>query len=152
MELGFTGISGENPMKKITNIGAVDITYKWKPVRYNTYKSVTFQNELYYSRAMLDSSTVNAIGFYSLLNVQIAKRWFLAGRFDYSNNPYSAQFVQQSGSLTLGWYATEFQKIEIEGKYSKINEALPENKNEKNFAQAYLRWIFAIGSHGAHQY
>jgi len=152
LELGLTGMQGENLSKKITNIGAVDLTYKWKPVRYNTYKSVTFQNELYYSQAMLDSSTVNAIGFYSMLNIQVAKRWFLAGRFDYSNTPYSAQFVQQSGSLTLGWYATEFQKIEIEGKYTTMNEALPENHNEKNFEMAYLRWIFVIGTHGAHQY
>ncbi|MFH1005822.1 MAG: hypothetical protein V1781_10105 [Bacteroidota bacterium] len=152
LELGLSGMTGENPMKKITNIGAIDITYKWKPVRYNTYRSVTFQNELYYSQAMLDSNTVNALGFYSLLNVQVAKRWFLSGRFDYSNNPYSAQFVQQSGSLTLGWYATEFQKIEIEGKYTTMNESLPENNNEKFFVQAYLRWIFVIGTHGAHQY
>ncbi len=152
LELGLTGIQGENLARKITNIGAVDLTYKWKPVRYNTYKSVTFQNELYYSNSMLDSSTVNAIGFYSLLNVQVAQRWFLAGRFDYSNSPYSAQFVQESGSLTLGWYATEFQKIEVEGKYTTMNESLPENKNEKNFFMGYLRWIFVIGSHGAHQY
>ena len=152
LELGLTGMTGENLLKKITNIGAVDLTYKWKPVRYNTYKSVTFQNEFYYSQATLDSSTMNALGFYSLLNIQVAKRWFLAGRFDYSNNPYSAQFVQESGSMTLGWYATEFQKIELEGKYTTMNEALPENNNEKNFVQAYLRWIFVIGTHGAHQY
>ena len=152
LELGLSGMSGENLAKNITNIGAVDLTYKWKPIQYNTYKSVTFQNEFYYSTAILDSSTVKALGFYSLLNVQVAKRWFLAGRFDYSNNPYSAQFVQESGSLTLGWYATEFQKIEVEGKYTAMNEALPENDNEKNFMQAYLRWIFVIGSHGAHQY
>jgi hypothetical protein len=152
LELGLSGIAGENLVQKMTSIGAVDVTYKWKPIRYNTYKSVTFQNELYYSQAIFDTSTINAIGFYSLLNVQVAKRYFLAGRFDYSNRPNSAQFVQQSGSLTLGWYATEFQKIELEGKYTTMNEALPENNNEKNFVQAYLRWIFVIGSHGAHQY
>ena len=152
LELGLSGMTGENLMKKITNIGAIDLTYKWKPIRYNTYKSVTFQNELYYSQAALDSSTVNAIGFYSLLNVQIAKRSFLAGRFDYSNNPYSAKFVQESGSLTLGFLATEFQKIEIEGKYTTMNTALAENDNQKKFVSAYLRWIFVIGSHGAHTY
>jgi hypothetical protein len=152
LELGLSGITGENLERKKTDVGAVDLTYKWKPVRYNTYKSVTFQNELYYSHAMLNSKTVNAIGFYSLLNVQVAKRSFLAGRFDYSNAPNSAQFVQESGSLTTGWYLTEFQKIEIEGKYTTMNEALSENSYEKEFVQAYLRWIFVIGSHGAHQY
>lgn len=152
LELGLSGITGENLFKKITNIGAVDLTYKWKPVRYNTYKSVTFQNEFYYSQATLDSSIVNAIGFYSLLTVQITKRGFLAGRFDYSNNPYSALFVQESGSLTLGFLATEFQKIELEGKYTSMNMELPENDNQKNFVTAYLRWIFVIGTHGAHTY
>jgi hypothetical protein len=152
LELGLSDVSGENLLRKITNVSAVDLTYKWKPIRYNTYKSVTFQNEFYYSQAMLDSGKVNAIGFYSLLNVQIAKRTFIAGRYDYSNRPNSAQFVQQSGSVTWGWYATEFQKIEVEGKYTTMNERLPENNDEKNCVMGYLRWIFVIGTHGAHQY
>ena len=152
LELGLTGISGENPSQKITNIGAVDLTYKWKPVQFNTYRSFTFQNEFYYSRAMLDTNTVKAIGFYSLVNLQVAKRCFLSGRFDYTNDPFSALFVQQSGTFTLGFYATEFQKIEIEGKYTTMNRALAENNYEKNFWLGYLRWIFVIGSHGAHKY
>ncbi len=152
LEFGLTGIQGENLLKKTTNIGAIDFTYKWKPVRYNTYKSITFQNELYYSHASLDSTKVNAFGFYSLLNVQIAKRSFLSGRFDYSNTPNSASFVQKSGTITFGWLATEFQKIELEAKYTTMNEALIENNNQKQFAQANLRWIFVIGSHGAHKY
>lgn len=152
LELGLTAMTGENLLKKTTSIGALDLTYKWKPIRYNTYKSVTFQNELYYSQAIFDSSEINAIGFYSLLNVQVAQRWFLAGRFDYSNNPYSAKFVQQSGALSLGWYATEFQKIELEAKYTTLNEKLPENRYEEKFVMAYLRWIFVIGTHGAHTY
>ncbi len=152
LELGLSAITGENLMKKTTNIGALDLTYKWKPIRYNTYKSVTFQNELYYSQAMLDSSKVNAIGFYSMLSVQVAERWFLAGRFDYSNSPYSVKFVQESGCVTLGWHATEFQKIELEGKYTSMNQGLIENNYAKKFVMAYLRWIFIIGTHGAHTY
>ena len=95
---------------------------------------------------------LNTVLIHFLLNVQIAKRYFLAGRIDYTNSPYYAKFIQKSGTITLGWYATEFQKIEIEAKYTNTNEALAENNNEQDFAQAYLRWIFVIGSHGAHQY
>ncbi len=152
VELGLSGINGENQFGKTSNIYSVDLTYKWKPVQYNTYKSVTFQNEIYFSQAEKDSSTINAKGFYSMLNYQLAKRFFLVGRYDYSNTPYSNTYVQQSGSLTLGWYATEFQKIEIEGKYTSVNEAVEEFANDKSFGQAYLRWIFIIGSHGAHMY
>ena len=153
IELGFTGATGENVLGKVTNIGAVDFTYKWKPVQFNTYKQFTFQNEFYYSHAQqVNNTIVNALGFYSMIYTQVAKRTFLAGRFDYSNSPFSNTFVQKSGSLTLGWEATEFQKIEIEGKYTTMNQPLPEYNNEKNFASAYLRWIFVIGSHGAHRY
>ena len=152
LELGMTGMNGENHTGHFTNILALDLTYKWKPVQFNTYQSVTFQNEFYFSHAKLDSNTIRSLGLYSMLNVQIAKRLFVAGRYDYSNAPYSETTIQQSGTLTLGWYATEFQKIEIEGKYTTINEPIEEYSYEDHFAQAYLRWIFVIGSHGAHKY
>lgn len=152
LELGLSGVNGENQFGKTSNIYSVDLTYKWKPVQFNTYKSVTFQNEIYFSNAHLDSTTVNAKGFYSLLSYQLAKRLFLVGRYDYSNTPTSNTYVQQSGSVTLGWYATEFQKIEIAGKYTSVNEPVEGFASEKNFVQGYLRWIFIIGSHGAHQY
>jgi len=152
LEFGLTGISGANVSEHTTNIGAVDLTYKWKPVRLNTYKSVTFQNEFYYSQSTFDSTKVNAVGLYSLLTWQIGKRWFLSGRYDYTNKPTSAQFVEQAVSATLGWYATEFQKIELQGKFTSVNEPDEENNFKKQFTQVLLRWIFVIGSHGAHQY
>ena len=152
LELGLSGISGVNSTDHTTNIGAVDLTFKWKPVKFNTYKSFTFQNELYYSHATFDSTAVKSIGFYSMLSFQFAKRWFLTTRYDYTNLPQSAQFVEQAGSATIGWYATEFQKIELQGKFTAANEEDIENNFEKNFSQVFLRWIFVIGSHGAHQY
>ena len=152
LEFGLTGISGVNNTEHTTNIGAVDLTYKWKPVKYNTYRSFTFQNELYYSHANFDSTSVNAIGLYSLINLQVSKRWFVTARFDYTNKPSSAQFVEKAVSATIGWYATEFQKIELQGKTTSANESDEENNFEKNFSQIFLRWIFVIGTHGAHQY
>ncbi len=152
LEFGFTGISGANYTEHFTTIGAVDLTYKWKPVRYNTYQSFTFQNEFYYSHAKFYGNTVNAIGWYSLINRQVSKRWFVTARYDYTNQPYSAQFVEQAASATFGWYATEFQKIELQGKTTFVNREDPENNFEKKFNQVFLRWIFVIGTHGAHQY
>ncbi len=153
IEFGLTGSTGENLAGKRTNIGALDFTYKWKPVQFNTYKQFTFQNEFYYSHAQqVGNNIVNALGFYSMIYTQIGKRTFLTGMFDYSNAPTSNTFVQKSGSITLGWEATEFQKIEIEAKYTTMNQAEAEYNFEKNFTTAFLRWIFVIGSHGAHRY
>jgi hypothetical protein len=47
--------------------------------------------------------------------------------------------------LTAGWYATEFSKLEFETKTTDDNI-------DKRYYQAWLRWIFVIGAHGAHQY
>ena len=152
LEFGLTGISGPNVSNKITSIAAADLTYKWKPVKFNTYKSVTFQNEFYYSHTPYLTKSVNSIGFYSMLLMQISKRTFLTGRYDYTNKPTSNKFVEEAGSLTVGWYLTEFQKIELQVKNTSANSEEIENNFKKNFNQAFIRWIFVIGLHGAHKY
>jgi len=152
LELGLTGISGVNSTEHTTNIFAADLTYKWKPVKYNTYKAFTFQNEFYMSNADFDTSTVKSLGWYSMINMQVSKRTFVTVRYDYSNKPTSAQFVEQAESATLGWYATEFQIIELEGKATQANEPDELDNFEKNYYTVLLRWIFVIGTHGAHQY
>jgi hypothetical protein len=146
LEVGFTGITGDNFFDLRTNIGAMDLTYKWKPVQFNTYKSFTWQSEAYFSNASISGDkTVNSFGMYSFINFQFSKRLFFTGMYSYSNKPYSSGTVENSYSATLGWYATEFQKLEIEGKTTSSNI-------EKTQNQVSLRWIFVIGTHGAHQY
>ncbi len=159
LELGLTGITGQNDSAYTTVIGALDLTYKWKPLQYNTYKSVVVQSEMFISRAKyrdlsslatlpaatIGDDNVKSWGMYAFLTYQIEKRWFLTGRFDYSNFPFSNSLVERGYSATLGWYATEFQKIEVEAKTTTSNF-------RDQFQQAMLRWIFVIGAHGAHAY
>jgi hypothetical protein len=146
LELGFTGITGPNDSSRITNIAAADITYKWKPLQLNTYKSLTWQSEFFYSnKQFAENKAWTSFGLYSFLEYQIAKRWFLTGRYDYAQLPVDKSYVEQGFSFTTGWLATEFQKIELQAKFTHVN------KND-DYAQAWLRWIFVIGAHGAHQY
>jgi hypothetical protein len=145
-ELGLTGITGPNDSSRITNIAAGDFTYKWKPVKMNTYKSLTWQSEIYYSSAAYTPTvSKRSFGLYSFVNYQVAKRWFLTGRYDYAQKPYDKSITEQAYSLTAGWTATEFSKIELEAKTTDTNV-------QSRFYQAWLRWIFIIGAHGAHQY
>jgi len=146
LELGFSGVTGPNDSSLTTNIGAADLTYKWKPVQLNTYHSITWQSEFFYSNKDVGENVmVNSYGLYSFIRYQIAKRWFLTGRFDYAEKPYNNTIHENAFSLTAGWEATEFQKIEFEAKTTDENDAA-------RFYQAWLRWIFVIGAHGAHQY
>jgi hypothetical protein len=82
---------------------------------------------------------------YSFIQYQLAKRWFLTGRYDYAQKPFNRSVVEQAYSLTAGWYATEFSKMEIEGKTTDESVG-------SRYYQVWMRWIFVIGTHGAHQY
>jgi hypothetical protein len=127
-------------------MATADLTYKWKPVQMNTYKSLTWQSEFYYSNAAYTATeSRNSIGLYSFVQYQIAKRWFLTGRYDYAQKPFDKKIIEQAYSLTAGWDATEFSKIEFEAKTTDDNL-------QSRYYQAWLRWIFVIGAHGAHQY
>ena len=146
LELGLSGITGMNHFDLRTNIVAADLTYKWKPVQFNTYKSFTWQTEAWFSNANISKEkVVNSLGMYSFINFQFSKRLFFTGMYSYSNLPYSVSIRENSFSATIGWYATEFQKLEIEGKTTSSNV-------EKERNEILLRWIFVIGTHGAHQY
>jgi hypothetical protein len=146
LELGLTGISGPNDSARVSNMGVVDITYKWKPVKLNTYHSLTWQSEFYFNHQnLMDNYSMSSFGMYSFIQYQLAKRWFLTGRYDYAQKPFDKTIKENAFSLTAGWYTTEFSKLEFETKTTDDNI-------DKRFYQAWLRWIFVIGAHGAHQY
>jgi len=146
LELGLTGMTGPNDSSLSSTLGAIDLTYKWKPLQFNTYRSFVWQTEALFSNAQSpNAETVHSWGIYSAMTYQLDKRYFLTGRFDYSNQPWSNDLVERAYSATLGWYATEFQKIELEGKTTTGNF-------QDQYSQAMLRWIFVIGAHGAHAY
>jgi len=146
LELGLTAMSGENDSARTTNLLAGDLTLKWKPLQKNTYRSLTWQSEFFYSMAgVSESNTVHTRGWYSLFTYQIAKRWFATARYDVSNLPMDAAYERKTAAIAAGWYATEFQKIEAEGVTYSENDG-------PTHTGASLRWIFVIGSHGAHAY
>ena len=146
LELGFSCAAGQNYSAYATVLGGIDVTYKWKPLQFNTYQSLVVQGEAIWSNKRLSGNeTVNSWGMYVLATVQLDRRWFLTGRFDYSNIPTSSSLVERAVAGVLGWYATEFQKIELECKGTTSNFSPTVN-------QVLLRSVFVIGAHGAHAY
>ncbi|MEZ4700450.1 MAG: hypothetical protein R2834_08975 [Rhodothermales bacterium] len=146
LEVGFSGAAGPNEAGFTTWLGGIDATFKWKPVQFNTYHSFTLQAETIASRSETDAeAAVSAMGFYALASYQAAKRIFLVARVDSSDLPDDPDWNERAVSATLGWYATEFQKLELG---LRVAEASGMERN----AQLLVRAIFVIGSHGAHEY
>ncbi len=146
LEIGFSGVTGKNDGEgHRTTIGAVNLTYKWKPLRRNRYRSFEWTTEALISHREAAPGTVNSKALYSFLRYQIAKRWFAGARYDYSEFPESSHVNEKSYSAILSFFATEFQKLEVEYQYGQP-AGLP------SFNRLLLRAIFVIGAHGAHQY
>ncbi len=146
LEVGLSGLAGPNPAGATTLMGGLDLTYRWKPVRFNTYHSLTLQAEAFLSdRDAGDGGRVRAFGLYALANYQLARRWFLVGRFDHADLPDDDAWNEHAASLTLGWYLTEYQKIELGARTAWRDGTDP-------VFQALVRLVFVIGTHGAHEY
>ncbi|MDZ7773622.1 MAG: hypothetical protein U5K31_12920 [Balneolaceae bacterium] len=155
-ELGFSGAVGDNEFGGRSRLGGVNLTYIWKPVRMNTYKSFEWQAEFFFSRLerpQPDNDLVvepdlneNAWGMYTWIRYQLGRRWHLTGMYSYGENPQNPAMAEQAVSAYLGWYATEFQKLEIGPRISTEN-----NFGDTAFSGLF-RWVFVIGSHGAHEY
>ena len=145
LELGLSGIAGPNEDDRTSWLGGVDVTYKWKPLQFNAYRSLTLQAEAFVSRKETDEATISAWGMYALANYQLTRRSFLVGRFDHADLPDDASWNENAVSTTLGWYLTEFQKLELGLKTSWGPEM------DQTY-QALVRLVFVIGTHGAHEY
>jgi len=145
LEIGFSGISGTNNLGFETQIGAIDVTYKWKPLQFNTYKSFTLQAEALFSRRTNEDDVIESSGMYALVNYQLAEQWFLIARFDHSDLPENADWNEKAISGTLGWYLSEFQKLQFGLKTSWGPEF------DRTY-QAVAGLVFVIGTHGAHEY
>jgi len=145
LELGLSGLAGPNSEGKNSFLAGVDITYKWKPLQFNTYKSFTLQVEAFRSRKERVGASINADGLYALVNYQLARRWFVSGRFDHADLPDDPDWNEKAVSTTLGWYLSEYQKIELGGRTSW-------GPNLDQSYQALLGIVFVIGTHGAHEY
>jgi len=145
-EVGLSVLSGPNHYGYSTAIAGLDLTLKWKPLRFNTYKSFTWQNEVLMNRARISGTDIiHTFGAYSYAEYQIEKRWFIGARYDYSGLTDNEQQKEQAGTILLRFQPTEFQILALQYQYSDWNHA-------KGVSQVALRAIFGIGKHAAHAY
>jgi hypothetical protein len=160
-DAGLSGIL-EPDEKLASRVYGTDITYKWKPLTLNTYRSLVWQTELLLSQRevqeltpalTLDSQRVESLGGYSYFEWQWAKRWRTGLRMDFSDLPTSEIARQTGAAAVLRFVPSEFQELRFEIKQTYSNEAaatllgVPENDT-----RIFFEWIPVIGAHGAHKY
>jgi hypothetical protein len=144
--IGLSGLTGVNAVDLPTTMAGFDLTYKWKPVQFNTYNSFTWQTEALICKT--DTAVGNSIptyGAYTFLEYQIEKRTFVGTRFDYSGLPGIEKSDERTASLLIRFQPTEFQIFALE--FQNVNR-----NYSSSYYQVLFRVIFGIGTHAAHAY
>jgi hypothetical protein len=155
--------SGPAPSDDLdSNLLAFDLTYKWRPVGYNIYRSFLWQTELLRSRRdvefvvdpmTLGRDTVSSLGGYSYLEWQFARRFRVGGRYDRLEFSDADREREWAASTLLRFMPSEFQELRLQIKYTKRNpSAALRFGGESDDTQIFFEWIPSIGAHGAHEY
>jgi hypothetical protein len=161
-----SGCAGLTPRGELQSaVNGVDLTYKWKPVRMNVYKSFLWQTEALESRRhldvlmnplttpSLDPQIVEASGGYSHVEWQFAKRWRVGSRYDWSGFPDDDRARERAISAIVRFLPSEFQEIRLQYKRTSRNDdAALRFDGERDDSQLFFQWIPVIGAHGAHKY
>ena len=147
LDLGLSYARGHNDAGSnfITNLYGVDATLRWKPLRRSIYHSFVSRNEFIWSQREQLPSIQRAFGLYTSGEYQFARRWFMGGRFDWSDRARDANLTDKGGSIILTYWPSEFSQIR--GQYRFTNYANDIKTNELLF-----QILFSLGAHGAHPF
>jgi uncharacterized small protein (DUF1192 family) len=159
---GLTGIVV--PDERLpSQVNGVDLTWKWKPLQANTYRSFTAQAEALRSRrhvetlagTTLEEDTVASAGGYLYLESQWTKRWKVGLRGDLSGYPDSETDRLWGVSGVARFSPSEFQEFRFQVKRTRSNEGAAARTSadaDQEDTRVYFEWIPIIGAHGAHKY
>lgn len=164
IETSFTGKS---------DITGLDFVYKWAPNGNPVYRNFVFQTEYFYRKedglvisdpdGAADTSGYNGHqdGFYVQGIYQFMPKWRFGVRYDQLNanndvgNPVAGTSLEtladdggtpKRWSAMVDWSNSEFSRLRLQ--YNR-DESRPDGVTDN---QLLLQYIFAMGSHPAHQF
>lgn len=145
LELGFSYARGHNDTGSdfLTQLYGIDATLRWKPLRRAIYHSFAARTEVMWSRREETLATQRAFGFYGSLEYQLSRRWFIGGRYDWTERARNAAQHDSGGSFVLTYWPSEFNQIR--GQLRRTRYAEGQTANE-----FLVQFLFTLGAHGAH--
>lgn len=146
-DLGISYARGHNELGSdfVTQLYGLDGTIRWKPLRRSIYHSFLFRSELIWSQRRELTALQRAFGFYTSAEYQLSRRWFLGGRYDWSERSRETDVTDRGGSVILTFSPSEYSQIR--GQYRITDYARNLTTNE-----FFVQLLFSLGAHGAHPF
>ncbi len=140
LELGFSFITGPNdPEGKFrTTMENAHFELEWKHPLYGQYRSLTLFGELYISQKEQPDSTENSFGLYTIAEYQLSRRWFITGRYDYSQLPEDSDSEEWLVGGALTFQPSRFSRFRFQ--YNHMDSNFDEPKDE-----LFFQLLFIIG-------
>jgi len=129
----------------LTQLYGVDATLRWKPLRRSIYHSFVGRSEFIWSQRQQPLREQRAFGFYTSADYQMKRRWFLGGRYDWSDRSHFANVTDKGGSVVLTYWPSEFSQIRGQYRFTNYAENIKAN-------ELLMQVIFSLGAHGAHPF
>ena len=138
-------VNGDDIGRFTTQLYGGDATIRWKPLQRSVYHSFVGRSEFVWSSRNQPNGMQDAKGFFVSADYQLARRWYMGGRYDHSGRPDAASVTDSGQSLILSYFPSEFSQIR--GQYRRTDYGVGPTANEFLF-----QFQFAIGAHGAHPF
>jgi len=132
-------------------VGA-DITFAYKPLRNNEFKTLTWGTEVLYSNnrydvissdGALSTKTVPSYGLYSYLAYKFSREWTVGTMFEWVENLYNNEGRTSAYSGWLTWAPSHWNQLRLQYTHTNNNVATGLQNNDA----VYLQWAWIIGSH-----
>ena len=140
-ELGASSGRGTNAAERTSSLLSANGTLQWRDLDGWGRRAI-WQTEYLRARDGTAHGDEEEGGFYSSLQVQVARRWWLQARFDRMGIPGDEEDWRLS--TLLGFVPSEFSSIRVQ---ADRQETLGETSNT-----IMLQLNVTIGSHPAHRY
>ena len=141
MDANLAYAFGDNSLSgpyRTTEVLGVDIRFKHKPLGREGYRTTIWQSEF-----LTSTREQVKTGFYTYLQQQFAKRWWMQGRYSHSYQG-SDRSDQNQYSFALSYFPSEFLETKLE--YTHLNQITVDEN------QLFLRLNFTLGAHKGHNY
>jgi hypothetical protein len=128
----------------LTHLYGIDATLRWKPLRRSIYHSFVGRGELIWSQRQQLPLEQRSFGFYASGDYQLARRWFVGGRYDRSGEAENANLTDKGFSAVLTYWPSEFSQIRGQYEFTRYGNL--------DVHQLFMQVQFSLGAHGAHPF